>query len=573
MPEAITDSKLAVIYVRVSTKEQAERGDDPEGYSIPAQRAACRRRADALRAEVVEEYIDRGESAKTADRPELQRMLERLKGHDIDYVIVHKVDRLARNRVDDVTIGLALRAAGVQLVSVTENIDDTPSGKLLHGIMASIAEFYSQNLATEILKGSVQKAKAGGTPHYAPIGYLNVRHTIDGREVRTIALDPERAPLVAWAFEAYATGEWSLRDLLDELTDRGLTNRAGGNRPERRLHLSKFNQMLRDPYYIGIVTYRGVQYPGRHTPLVTPEVFDQVQRILTAHNQSGEKYRRYQHHLKGTVFCGRCHARLSVCNFKGNGGTYRYFFCLGRHTRRTGCTMPYLQLEDVEAALVRYWRQHVQLAPELVEQVRGRLLADLQHEQAQAGRVMQQVKSRIAKIENMRRMWAEKVANGSVPDDIGREKQNELTRQLIHARHELSQLEAASTDIEATLNEALDLVRDCATAYEEADPALRREWNQTFFERIEVHVDEVTSATLRPPFDTLLDPQVIGLYQRAKSTRPPQKRHTAPLVVGSRSGESDKPAFVGAGLSKSLLVELMGLEPTTPCLQSRCSSN
>src|SRR6266536_1777083 len=497
MPEAITDSKLAVIYVRVSTKEQAERGDDPEGYSIPAQRAACRRRADALRAEVVEEYIDRGESAKTADRPELQRMLERLKGHDIDYVIVHKVDRLARNRVDDVTIGLALRAAGVQLVSVTENIDDTPSGKLLHGIMASIAEFYSQNLATEILKGSVQKAKAGGTPHYAPIGYLNVRHTIDGREVRTIALDPERAPLVAWAFEAYATGEWSLRDLLDELTDRGLTNRAGGNRPERRLHLSKFNQMLR------------------------------------AH----------------------------------------YFFCLGRHTRRTGCTMPYLQLEDVEAALVRYWRQHVQLAPELVEQVRGRLLADLQHEQAQAGRVMQQVKSRIAKIENMRRMWAEKVANGSVPDDIGREKQNELTRQLIHARHELSQLEAASTDIEATLNEALDLVRDCATAYEEADPALRREWNQTFFERIEVHVDEVTSATLRPPFDTLLDPQVIGLYQRAKSTRPPQKRHTAPLVVGSRSGESDKPAFVGAGLSKSLLVELMGLEPTTPCLQSRCSSN
>jgi DNA invertase Pin-like site-specific DNA recombinase len=211
--------KAAVIYLRVSTREQAERDADPEGYSIPAQREACRRKAEALGAVVVEEYVDLGESAKTADRPALQRMLERLKAQDIDYVIVHKVDRLARNRVDDVTIGLALRGAGVQLVSVTENIDDTPSGKLLHGIMASIAEFYSQNLASEILKGTTQKAKAGGTPHLAPIGYLNVREVIDGREVRTIALDPVRAPLVAWAFEAYASGQWSLKELLDELTE------------------------------------------------------------------------------------------------------------------------------------------------------------------------------------------------------------------------------------------------------------------------------------------------------------------------------------------------------------------
>jgi DNA invertase Pin-like site-specific DNA recombinase len=185
----------AVIYLRVSTREQAERDADPEGYSIPAQREACRRKAAMLGANVVEEYVDLGESAKTADRPALQRMLERLKAHDIDYVIVHKIDRLARNRTDDVTIGLALRAAGVKLASVTENIDDTPSGKLLHGIMASIAEFYSQNLASEILKGSTQKAKAGGTPHMAPIGYLNVREVVDGREVRTIQLDPERAPL------------------------------------------------------------------------------------------------------------------------------------------------------------------------------------------------------------------------------------------------------------------------------------------------------------------------------------------------------------------------------------------
>lgn len=550
--------KPAVSYIRVSTKEQAERDGDPEGYSIPAQSEACHRKAAAVGAAIVREFIDKGESAKTADRPRLQEMLAYLKEHpEICYVIVHKVDRLARNRADDVAIGLALRAAGVQLVSVTENIDDTPSGKLLHGIMAAIAEFYSANLASEILKGSIQKAKTGGTPHLAPIGYLNVRQTSDGREVRTVALDPERAPLVAWAFEAYATGQWSLAELLDELTDRGLTNRAAGSRPERPLHLSKLHKLLQDPYYIGIVTYRGVQYQGRHPALVTPETFDQVQRVLAAHRQSGERYRRYTHYLKGSLFCGRCGSRMSVCDHTGNGGTYSYFFCLGRHTRRTNCTLPYLPPEDLAAAVERYW-QTVQLDPETVEQVRAELLAELQHERQHAGRLIQHAKARIQRIERQRGLWAEKVVNGSVPDDIGREKQNELTRQLVRARHELAKLEAASADIAATLNKALDLVRDCAAAYRAADPALRREWNQAFFERIEVEVSEpeakpgVARALPRPPFDTLLGAKVTPLYQRQAKRNP--KGQEAPRV-GSPVAEPVS-VLVGAGSNKTNLVEV-----------------
>src|SRR5438105_14902926 len=88
----------AVIYLRVSTKEQTQRDGDPEGYSIPAQREACKRKAISLGAVVVEEFVDRGESARSADRPELQRLLAHVKANRVDYVIVHKVDRLARNR-------------------------------------------------------------------------------------------------------------------------------------------------------------------------------------------------------------------------------------------------------------------------------------------------------------------------------------------------------------------------------------------------------------------------------------------------------------------------------------------
>ena len=172
-------------------------GGDGEGFSIPAQREACMRKAESLGAAVIDEFVDRGEGARSSARPELQRMLGHLTETPTTYVIVHKIDRLARNRADDVEINLAIQNSGSTLVSCTESIDETPSGILLHGIMSSIAEFYSANLANEVKKGSLQKAKSGGTVSRAPTGYLNVRKMQDGREIRTIEVDPVRGPLIA----------------------------------------------------------------------------------------------------------------------------------------------------------------------------------------------------------------------------------------------------------------------------------------------------------------------------------------------------------------------------------------
>jgi site-specific DNA recombinase len=234
--------KRAGIYLRVSTAAQAQRNREPEGYSIPAQRDACLAKASELGAAVVGEYVDRGESAKTTDRPQLQALLDRVRTQrDLDYVIVHKVDRLARNRYDDATISYTLHAAGVELASVCENIDDTPFGRFMHAIVAANAEFYSANLAAEAKKGLIQKANAGGTPTRAPLGYLNVRQLIDGREVRTVEVDPERAPHVRWAFAAYGSGAYTLDTLQATLAERGLitpVQRRAGRRNRSRARSS-----------------------------------------------------------------------------------------------------------------------------------------------------------------------------------------------------------------------------------------------------------------------------------------------------------------------------------------------
>ncbi len=294
-------------------------------------------------------------------------MLQFVRENRVKYVIVHKVDRLARSRADDVAINLALHQAGAQLVSVSENIDQTPSGLLLHGIMSSIAEFYSRNLATEVTKGLVQKARSGGTPGKAQIGYLNVRTMVNGLEGRTVEIDPVRGPLMTWAFKTYATGDWTIRTLLAELTDRGLTTVPGPKTPSRPLTVSRLHQLLRHPYYVGIVRYQGVLYEGKHEPLVDPDTWQRVQELLSAKYLTGERHRDHPHYLKGSIYCGQCGSRLIVNHAKGRGGTYPYFICVGRQHKRTDCTLRALRIEKVEDAIARHYAT-VQLSEkELIE--------------------------------------------------------------------------------------------------------------------------------------------------------------------------------------------------------------
>lgn len=189
--------RYAVLYLRVSTTEQARKGGTAEGFSIPAQRAAATKTAHRMGAFVVKEFVDSGRSGTSMKRSELERMLTYINENLVDYVIVHKLDRLARNRADDSGINTRIRESGATLVSCSESIDPTPGGQLVHGIMASIAEFYSQNLALEVNKGIVQKLRNGGTPSGAPIGYKNIRAIADdGREYRTVAVDETKAAMV-----------------------------------------------------------------------------------------------------------------------------------------------------------------------------------------------------------------------------------------------------------------------------------------------------------------------------------------------------------------------------------------
>lgn len=254
----------------------------------------------------------------------MMRYLKEEQGN-IDYVIVHKIDRLARNRADDVAINAKFDEFGVRLVSTSENIDQTPGGLLMHGIMSSIAEFYSKNLANEVAKGMGQKVRAGGTPGKAPLGYLNTRIFEAGVETRTVKVDEERAPLVRWAFERYAEGDVAVADLTDQLNARGLTTAPTRVYPSKPVSKRYVHAMLSNKYYLGITIYCGVEYPGNHDPLISQSLFNQVQ-ITLSRRQQGERKRKHDHFLESTVWCGDCGSRLIIQKPTNHQGIqYEYF--------------------------------------------------------------------------------------------------------------------------------------------------------------------------------------------------------------------------------------------------------
>ncbi len=516
--DATPGQTRAVIYLRVSTKDQAERGGETEGFSLPAQRDACGRKAKALGATIIEEFADRGESAKTSQRPELQRLLAFVVENQVQYVIVHKVDRLARNRLDDALITADIRNAGAMLVSCTENIDETPSGLLMHGIMSSISEFYSRNLANEVIKGSVQKAKGGGTNGRAPTGYINVRRIENCIEVRTVEVDPERGPLMKWAFEEYATGQWSMRSLLAELTLRGLDSVPTRQTPSKPLVLSNFHRLLRHPYYKGTVRYRGVEYNGKHPPLVSVETWDRVQDVLDAQNLAGEKQRDHPHYLKGSVYCGQCGSRLIVSKNRGRRGKlYEYFVCIGRMHKRTNCTQRAVLIEQVETLVLDHY-ETVQPTADLLMQIRQTLGEDIASNRRHAEQETERQRRRIRKLEDERSKLLDGYYAGAIPIDLMKVEQGRISSDLKAAQKQLQSVSAEFDAVDANLDQAIELASNWHQAYLRATDTERRMLNQAIFEKLYITNDGVAH-DFADPFDLVLGETVVrNVVERIDTT-------------------------------------------------------
>ena len=576
---ALLTPKVALSYLRVSSRGQAQRGGgDDEGFSIPAQREANKKKAAALGAIIVKEFVDRGTSAKTADRKDLQAMLDYIRDYNgkIDYVIVHKVDRLARNREDDTDINRILRQHDIRLVSTMESIDETPSGMLLHGIMSSIAEFYSRNLAAEVLKGMTQKAKGGGTVSKAPVGYLNVRKTDEqGREYRTVELDEERAPLIKLAFELYATGEWTVNDLAEHLAAHGLTTRGTPKVPSKPMDKTALNHILVKPYYKGVVKFKEQLLPGKHKPLVDPETWQKVQDVLANH-LNGERTREHPHFLKSSVYCGSCGERLIVQYAKSRSGVrYPYFSCAGRHGKRNDCKQKSVLIEEVERQ-VELLYDTLSLDAESRQFLENWLFKEIQKAADEFSAKRQELEREKDKLERKQRKLLEAHYADAVPLNLFKEEQTALIRAVTAIDHQLDLHDTRFGEITGKLGKTLESVEGCGKAYRTAPEPIKRTYNQALFEKIFVCPKEDGSCEIRLQF---AEPyaSIFGQESMSETETKPKAEVKAKSIMlaptdlwglGDLSRHFEKwrnrhHSFYDGGFNKNILVDVEELESPT----------
>ena len=523
-----------------------------------------------------------------------------------DYVIVHKLDRLARNRADDVEITRAFDEAGVRLVSTSENIDHTPGGMLLHGIMSSIAEFYSRNLAAEVVKGLSEKARAGGTVGRAPLGYLNKQgRDSQGRQARWVDIDPVRGPLITQAFTEYATDRWTLSTLTDHLTAHGLTTAPTPSRPSHPLDHNKLLAILRNPYYRGIVTYQGVHYPGRHQPLIDEATWQRVQTVLSQHRH-GERQRIHNHHLKTTVRCGQCGGRLIIHHAKArNGHIYPYFVCSYRQRHRDQCSFKAVLIDDVDHAVADLYR-HIHITPDERRAIEKYLRIELDHIYARQHTHTQKLTTQARKLKTQQAKLLEAHYADAVPLDLFKAEQARLARELDQISRELAALTADREHLEHRLEEALALLEHCHRLYTHphTPPSLKKLLNTIFFTDILINPATAPQRPIhphpRPPFDHLTTPQ---LRHHAGLTNPTENRngsddtrrndtnhhnHTTQhntsdshnthnqdntKALQENLPEGNKHIKFGDVSCKSTMVELRGFEPLTFSLRTRRATN
>ncbi len=292
----------AAIYTRVSSKEL-----QADGYSLDGQEATCRRLAESRDWEVREVFTDT-ESARTTDRDRFKEMLRQAKAARFDVLIVHKLDRFSRSVVDQLNAFDALTKAGVGFVSATEgNFDfSTPAGRLQMTVLGAVNEWYVNNLSAEVSKGLEARAEAGMWLGGVPFGY-DCEYKKDGGNGEAYPNEKE-AEGARLAFEAYATGVHSYRDVAQILNEAGYRPNGRGDRALRLFSKDSVNSMLANRFYIGEVEYAGQHYPGLHEPIISRELFELVQEVRERRDRGGasapQESRVYP--LTGIARCARC---------------------------------------------------------------------------------------------------------------------------------------------------------------------------------------------------------------------------------------------------------------------------
>ena len=436
--------KRCYAYVRVSTAKQGE------GVSLEAQKEAITAFAEREHYQIIR-WFEEKETAAKRGRPIFDSMVKDLLRRKADGLIVHKIDRSARNFADWAKIG-DLQDAGIDIHFATETLDfSSRGGRLTADIQAVIAADYIRNLREETIKGISGRLKQGLYPFKAPIGYQDN----GGGKPKTI--DPVRGPLVDEAFKLYASGQHSLRSLVVELDQRGL-------RSERGKPISKccLENMLANPFYCGLIRIKrsGALYDGIHEPLISVALFEDVQARKAG--RTVQKRTRHRFTYRSLFRCQHCGNAMIAERQKG----HVYYRC-----QTKTCPTKTVREELIETRIWQVLRD-AELAEIDVQHLTARITGWLatRSDEKRTLALQSEISSVLVKLDRLTNALIDRL----IDQETFATRKEALALERARLEEQLREAHKAGPD-EGKVHRFLELVKSLAATYLIAEPDEKRE--------------------------------------------------------------------------------------------------
>lgn len=373
------------LYARKSTDVE-----DKQVLSIEAQLAELRNYAKLENLSIIEEIVEK-QSAKSPGRPLFNKMVSDIERGLANGIVSWNPDRLARDSVDGGRIIYLLDTGRISALKfLTFWFESTPQGKFMLNIAFGQSKYYVDSLAENTKRGLRQKVRRGEYPSRAPFGYINDSRT------KTIHIHKKNSVLLKQIFEMYKNGESRLEDIANYLAENNIKSRNG-----KRLHVSRITFLLRNPFYYGFFKYNGELYQGRHQPLISKQLFDQVQEQLDIKGRPHHKTK-----WEPRVLCGLLHCSCGMMitgeekvkhQKNGNEHRYTYYHCT-RKSKKIRCSEPPITEPDLARQLSSLIKQTA-LPSDWADYFKTRLQADKKDSAQSVSAFVQEAQGKIEVID------------------------------------------------------------------------------------------------------------------------------------------------------------------------------
>jgi len=307
----------AIILARVSTKEQEE-----QGHSLPAQIRRLQEYAKKKDFEIVETFSF-SESAGDKIRKKFEEVLKYLKDHEeVEILLCENVDRVTRNFRDAVDLDDMRKNKGLEIHFVQDgffiNKNATGNQMFMWEAKVFIAKQYLNRLSDDVKRSNEQKIQNGQWITKAPVGYVN---TVDNKGNKDIIPDPLRSHFIVKIYEMYASGNYSIQRIKNEVDPLGLKSNTKNPKP---LSKSIIYHILKNPFYHGIMRINAKLYPHKYAPLITRQLFDKAQAVMAGYHKKPFRYGCKPFAFRGLIKCADCGCTITAEQKKGK---YNYYSC------------------------------------------------------------------------------------------------------------------------------------------------------------------------------------------------------------------------------------------------------